>query len=210
MKKGKLLPLLAAACCSFTAMGTAFALTSLRQPAGVGAADTGTLLNSCDSAGTFWCPNGTSVNTNAAYIDEGNGSVCVSTSGWSPINLDWGASNITNYAYVKMTVWSSNPVKLLAGDINFNTDPNCILAELAAGKNEVTNVKLDKLVTILLGDVNDDGKVTVLDLMRLANFFAGKDVEIKEVNTDVNGDGKITVLDLMRLANYFAGKAELG
>ena len=71
-------------------------------------------------------------------------------------------------------------------------------------------VILDKIVTTVLGDVNDDGKVTVLDLMRLANFFAGKDVEIKEVNTDVNGDGKITVLDLMRLANYFAGKAELG
>ena len=62
----------------------------------------------------------------------------------------------------------------------------------------------------LLGDVNGDGSVTVLDLMRLANFFAGKDVEINEGNANVNGDDKVTVLDLMRLANFFAGKAELG
>ena len=62
----------------------------------------------------------------------------------------------------------------------------------------------------ILGDVNGDDQVTVLDLMRLANFFAGKDVEVNEANADVNGDGKVTVLDLMRLANYFAGKAELG
>ena len=63
---------------------------------------------------------------------------------------------------------------------------------------------------VILGDVNDDGAITVLDLMRLANFFAGKDVEVNEANADVNDDGKVTVLDLMRLANYFAGKAELG
>lgn len=62
----------------------------------------------------------------------------------------------------------------------------------------------------ITGDVNGDTKITVLDLMRLANYFVGKDVEINEANTDVNGDTKITVLDLMRLANYFAGKAQLG
>ena len=71
-------------------------------------------------------------------------------------------------------------------------------------------VELDKLPTFTLGDVNGDDKITVLDLMRLANFFAGKDVEISEEAADVNGDGKVTVLDLMRLANYFAGKAQLG
>lgn len=62
---------------------------------------------------------------------------------------------------------------------------------------------------VILGDVNDDGGVTILDLMRLANHFA-KNAEINEANADVNNDGKVTILDLMRLANYFAGKATLG
>ena len=70
-------------------------------------------------------------------------------------------------------------------------------------------VTLDQLVVVLPGDVNDDGVVTILDLMRLANCFAGKDVEINAANADVNNDGVISVLDLMRLANYFAGKASL-
>ena len=71
-------------------------------------------------------------------------------------------------------------------------------------------VTLEMLPEVALGDVNGDDKITVLDLMRLANFFAGKDVEISDAAADVNGDGKITVLDLMRLANYFAGKTQLG
>ena len=59
------------------------------------------------------------------------------------------------------------------------------------------------------GDINGDGKVTVTDLMCLANFFAGK-AQIVKANADVNGDGSVTVIDLMFLANCFAGKATLG
>lgn len=61
----------------------------------------------------------------------------------------------------------------------------------------------------ILGDVNCDGNVTILDLMRLANHFANA-AEINVLNADVNGDGNVTILDLMRLANYFAGNATLG
>ena len=75
---------------------------------------------------------------------------------------------------------------------------------------EVVLNKLPDPSYVHLGDINGDGAVTVLDLMRLANFFAGKDVAVNEANADVNGDGSVTVLDLMRLANYFAGKAQLG
>ena len=61
----------------------------------------------------------------------------------------------------------------------------------------------------LLGDVNGDGAINILDLMRLANYFAvGNSIEM--LNSDVNGDGAVTILDLMRFANYFAGSATLG
>ena len=71
------------------------------------------------------------------------------------------------------------------------------------------DVTLNKLGSVILGDVNGDGSIGISDLMRLANHFA-KGVEIDEACADVNGDGKVTIADLMRLANFFAGKAQLG
>ena len=61
----------------------------------------------------------------------------------------------------------------------------------------------------ILGDVNDDGEINVLDLMYLANFFAKGEI-ISEKNADVNADGLLDVRDLMFLANVFAGKETLG
>ena len=91
-----------------------------------------------------------------------------------------------------------------------NTNVNMLLPQLyvldtAAGSVYYTTEQ----PKVLLGDVNDDGSITVLDLMRLANYFA-KGTAINAANADVNGDGNVTVLDLMRFANYFAGKATLG
>ena len=62
---------------------------------------------------------------------------------------------------------------------------------------------------VILGDVNDDGVINVLDLMYLANHFA-KNETINEANADVNNDGALDVRDLMFLANVFAGKETLG
>ena len=57
----------------------------------------------------------------------------------------------------------------------------------------------------LPGDVNDDGEVTLMDLVRLCKYLAGYDVEIHEQNSDVNGDGQVTLMDLVRLCKYLAG-----
>lgn len=63
---------------------------------------------------------------------------------------------------------------------------------------------------VVPGDVDGDGIVGIVDLMKLANFFAGKGSEINVENADVDGDGEVTIRDLMRLANHFAGKDTLG
>ena len=57
----------------------------------------------------------------------------------------------------------------------------------------------------LPGDVNDDGQVTLMDLVRLCKYLSGYQVEINEANSDVNGDGNVTLMDLVRLCKRLAG-----
>ena len=54
------------------------------------------------------------------------------------------------------------------------------------------------------GDLNGDGKVNVMDLIRLKRYLADGTEVVG--NADVNGDGKVNVMDLIRLKRYIAGE----
>ena len=58
----------------------------------------------------------------------------------------------------------------------------------------------------LPGDVNGDGKVNTMDLIRLMKHINGEEVEMAEGAGDVNGDGKINTMDLIRLMKYINGE----
>jgi len=62
-------------------------------------------------------------------------------------------------------------------------------------------------LSVLLGDVNNDGTVDVSDVMSLANYILGKTVDNFDVSVaDINNDGTIDVSDVMSLANTILGK----
>ncbi|MDE0043501.1 MAG: dockerin type I domain-containing protein, partial [Candidatus Poribacteria bacterium] len=63
----------------------------------------------------------------------------------------------------------------------------------------------DKLT--LLEDVNNDGVVNILDLVRVANAFGQPVDRDSDQNPDVNRDGAVNVLDLVRVANRFGETA---
>ncbi len=56
--------------------------------------------------------------------------------------------------------------------------------------------------SVKLGDINADGLINGADLIRLAKYFAGWDVDLNETTFDANGDGKINRADLLRLAKH--------
>ena len=56
----------------------------------------------------------------------------------------------------------------------------------------------------IVGDVDGNGTVNLLDLLRLRQSLAGWDVTIQPVGADCDGDGKINILDLIRLRQYLA------
>ena len=62
-----------------------------------------------------------------------------------------------------------------------------------------------KLKAFIYGDVNDDGRVTLLDSTILARWLAmWEGVEINEAAADVNGDGRVTLLDQTVLRRHLA------
>ena len=61
----------------------------------------------------------------------------------------------------------------------------------------------------MLGDVNDDGAITIADVTALVNIILGKDTagQYNHEAADVNRDGSITIADVTALVNIILGKA---
>ncbi|MBE6051821.1 MAG: endo-1,4-beta-xylanase [Clostridium sp.] len=59
-----------------------------------------------------------------------------------------------------------------------------------------------KPINILYGDVNEDGKVNVKDLLTIKEYVAGVDVKINTKNADVNGDKKVDLFDTILIQQY--------
>lgn len=76
------------------------------------------------------------------------------------------------------------------------------------------NVTADTILTVgLLGDVNQDGKISNADITRAKALFAGKIQQPKPLDSviaDVNGSNSLTNADITKLKAAFAGKATLG
>ena len=51
-------------------------------------------------------------------------------------------------------------------------------------------------------DVNGDGTVNILDLVRVASYL-GESVSDENASVDVNNDGEINILDLVQIAQDF-------
>ena len=57
----------------------------------------------------------------------------------------------------------------------------------------------------IAGDVNGDGEVSILDLVRFRKYLMHDTSDINASNADVTGDGSVNSQDLVRLRKYLAG-----
>ena len=59
-----------------------------------------------------------------------------------------------------------------------------------------------------IGDVNNDGSLSIADVTELVNIILGKTSDYNKKLADVNEDGSVTVADVTELVNIILGKSE--
>ena len=76
------------------------------------------------------------------------------------------------------------------------------------GVHTITNINAGDVMEVyyntLIGDVNNDGFVTITDVIALVNIILGKEEEV--VAADLNGDGMVTITDAIALVNIILEK----
>ena len=97
-----------------------------------------------------------------------------------------------------------------------NTDPHPtaeghkeIADRLEAAVKDLVLAKMtsDPEEVLILGDVNGDGEVTVMDALAMQKYVADKPVEnFNEAVADINNDGEININDTILVQKYTAGR----
>lgn len=61
---------------------------------------------------------------------------------------------------------------------------------------------------IVLGDLSGDGKVNIIDAMRIFHYVSGRNKNAEVVKADINGDGKINIIDAMKIIHFVSGRSK--
>lgn len=79
--------------------------------------------------------------------------------------------------------------------------------KLTVVRGTATNTPSTPAVGSKRGDLNGDGKITALDIVKLQRLIVGLDALDSNVLAvaDVNGDGKVTALDIVKIQRHIVG-----
>lgn len=84
----------------------------------------------------------------------------------------------------------------------------CVTSVNGAGESEKSSITKVKTGNVVLGDINNDQKVSIVDAMQIFHYVSGrnKKVNVTAVNADINGDGKVNITDAMKIFHYASGR----
>ena len=74
---------------------------------------------------------------------------------------------------------------------------------------QVLTVGNKSYTIVVMGDLNGDGNISLVELARISKIGAGKITDVSEIEKtaiDVNVDGKINLIDLASIAKKYASK----
>ncbi|MDD7096787.1 MAG: dockerin type I repeat-containing protein, partial [Prevotella sp.] len=105
------------------------------------------------------------------------------------------------------TVVSSDLPAIASALNDYGQLADAVKAKLVPEKNLLDALKAKAEELYIMGDVNNDGKITVTDVMLLVDYILELNtVPITDIVADVNGDGKVTVTDVQLLVDIILEK----
>ena len=154
-----------------------------------------------------------SVTEPAAGVKPSTTAVC--TSGYAiPGTPSWTPADTTFKSGTQYTVKIPVKAEYEWGDIStvtakVNGKEAKFIAEYKGGKQYAYYVEytFDATKDYLLGDVNGDGQVTVVDATLIQKYIAGLVTlsDTQKAAADVNNDGSVSIVDATQIQKYIAG-----
>ena len=95
-------------------------------------------------------------------------------------------------------------VRAIGGNMLQGVSPDDAEHSPVSDKWELYVISVDETSTpVMLGDVNEDGLVTIKDVTDLIDYLLGTDPQpFNLMNADVNGNGSVTIADVTALIDY--------
>jgi hypothetical protein len=131
-------------------------------------------------------------------VDADPATDCFVNTAW--VNVDGNWPNVTLPALLYEANFQSNLGPGLSTEVNFTTSGN------AAGYEFQATSVIISAPTLLCGDADGNGSVTIVDALAVARHVAGLSPPptVNPAAADVNGDG-VNIVDALLIARYVAG-----
>ena len=113
-----------------------------------------------------------------------------------------GSSNVSGTGYVSLYEGTNNLVITVTSDTGSVRNYNLTVVRGSASRRGGSSVSPGTR-----GDLNGDGKISALDIVKVQRLIVGLDDTTDEVfgAADVNQDGKITALDIVKIQRHIVG-----
>lgn len=134
----------------------------------------------------------------------------------SGTSFTWYGNSVENIANGTVLTLTFKISSELENNTLLPVNVTCIQGEVVDGNDNDVNVNVEngvvRVITYRPGDVTNDGKENIRDLVKLSQYISdgcttdpeGYNAEVTADACDTNGDGKINVRDLIRLSQYIS------
>ena len=159
----------------------------------------------------FLCSGGQIINMTVTWITDQweSAGFDVSKVGLTAalLNTNGVAVDSVTYTLTPATVSRTNTLLLSIAVPRGMTAARLRFASWKADVNSNGAVRQIKMTSVLKGDVNLDGEVTVADINAIVDIILGAEADAGLLSrADVNGDREISVADLNEVVNVILGK----